>query len=141
MSVFWEILDKPFTQLRSEQQLLAALVALCCAALTIYSVAFAARRIRPARLHKRSLVGRPVLISWRDGVGFRQSDEGFCQDISVGGMALEWPFPLKVGTRLSLRISEAKLSGTGVVRRCTRIGPRYFVGVKFDRLTRALLNS
>ena len=140
MNFFWEILDKPFTQLRLEQQLLAALVALCCAALTIYSVAFAARRIRPARLHKRRFVGRPVLISWRDGVGLRQSDEGFCQDVSVGGMALEWPFPLKVGTRLSLQISEARLSGTGVVRRCTPIGPRYVVGVKFDRLTSALVN-
>ena len=139
MSTLWQILDKPFAQLRLEQQLLAALVTLCCVALTIWSVAFAVRRIRPARLHERRFVGRPVLISWRDGVGLRQSDEGFCQDVSAGGMAVELPFPLKVRTRLILRVSEAKLSGTGVVRRCTRIGPRYVVGVKFDRLTRALI--
>ena len=141
MSFFWEILDKPFTQLRLEQQLLAALVVLCCAALTIYSVAFAARRIRPARIHDRRLVGRPVLISWRDGVGFRESDDGFCQDLSAGGMALDLPFPLKVHTRLNLRMSEAKLSGRGVVRRCTRVGPRYSVGVQFDSLTRALIET
>ena len=141
MSVPWQILEMPFSQLRFEQQLLAALVLLFCATLTICSVVFAARRIRPARLHERSLVGRPVLISWRDGVGLRQSDDGFCQDISVGGMALELPFPLRLRTRLNLKVPEAKLSGTGVVRRCARIGPRYVVGVQFDRLTRALINS
>ena len=140
MSFFREILERPFAQLRLEQQLLATLAALCCIALAVYLAAFAARLFRPVRVHKRRLVGRPVLISWCDGVGFRQSDDGFCQNVSDGGMALEWPFPLKVGTRLSLRISEAKLSGTGVVRRCTRFGPRYLVGVKFDRMTRALLN-
>jgi hypothetical protein len=73
ITVFWEMLDKPFAQLRLEQQLLAALVALCFAALTISSVAFAARR--------------------RDGVGLRQSDGGFCQDVSVGGMAWSGHFP------------------------------------------------
>ena len=105
---------------------------LCFAALTVYSVAFAARRIRPARLHDRRWVGRPVLISWRDGVGFRQSDDGFRQDLSAGGMALDLPFPLKVHTRLILKMSEAKLSGRGIVRRCTRVGLRYSVGVQFD---------
>ena len=111
---------------------------LCCVGLAICSVAFAARRIRGARVYERRFVGRTVAISWRDGVGLRQSDDGFCRDISAGGMALDLPFPLKLRTRLNLRMSEAKLSGTGVVRRCTRIGPRYVVGVKFDRLTRAL---
>jgi len=138
MNSLWQLLDKPFTQLRSEQQLLTALVILCCVAITIYAATFGARRIRPARLHERRLVGRPVLISWRERVGPKQSDEGFCQDVSAGGMAAELPFPLKVGTRLSLRMSEAKLSGMGAVRRCTRVGPRFLVGVKSDRLTRAL---
>lgn len=140
MSALWQILDTPFTQLRLEQQLLAALVLLCCAALTIYSVVSAARRIRPARLHERRFVGHPILISWHDGVGFRKSDDGFCQDLSVGGTTLLLPFPLRVSTRLNVRMSEAKLSSTGVVRRCTCIGPKYVVGVQFDRLTRALIN-
>ena len=140
MEFFLQIMQKPFAQLRLEQQLLLALVLLCCAVLAVYVIAFAARRMRPTRLHKRLLVGRPVLISWRDGVGFRESDDGFCKDVSVGGMALELPFPLKVRTRLNLRVSEAKLSGIGVVRRCIRVGPRYVVGVRFDRLTRALIN-
>ena len=95
MSGLGRILETPFSQLGLEQQLLVVFVLLCCAALAIYAIAFAARTIRPTRLHKRQLVGRPVLISWRDGVGFRESDEGFCQDISVGGMALVLPFPLQ----------------------------------------------
>jgi len=134
MSTLWQILDKPFAQLRLEQQLLAALVAFCCVALAISSVAFAVRRIRGSRFHERRYVGRPVLISWRDGGALRQFDEGFCQDMSAGGMALELPFPLKVRTRLSLRMSATNLSGTGVVRHCTSSGPLYVVGVRFDRL-------
>ena len=141
MSVLWQILETPFGQWRLEQQLLAALALICCAALTTYSVVFARDEFDPTDFTRDSLVGRPVLISWRDGVGLRQSDDGFCQDISVGGVALELPFPLSVRTRLNLRISEAKLSGMGVVRRCTRVGPRYVVGVQFDRLTRAFINS
>ena len=140
MNSLWQFLDKPFTELRLEQQLLTALVIVCCVAVAICTVVFAARRIRPARLHERRAVGRPVLVSWRDSVGPKKSDEGFCQDVSAGGMAVELPFPLKVRTRLSLRLSEAKMSGVGVVRRCTRVGPRFVVGVKFDRLTRALMS-
>jgi hypothetical protein len=140
MNTLWQLLDKPFAQLRLEQQLLAALVALCCVALTIGSVALAARRIRPTRLQERRFVGRPVLISWQEGVGLRQSDEGFCRDVSAGGMAVELPFPLKARTCLFLRVSESKLSGLGVVRRCTRIGPRYLVGIKFDPHTRSLVS-
>ena len=130
MSFLSNILDRPFVQLRPEQQLLVAFVLSCCVALAIYAVVLAVRRIRPARLHERRSVGRPVLISWRDAVGLRQSD-GFCQDVSTGGMSLELPFPLKVRTRLKVQMSEANLSRVGVVRRCTCVGPRYVVGVKF----------
>ena len=96
MSVPWEIFKTPFAQWPLEQKLLAALVLLCCAALIISSMAFAARRLRPARHYERRPVGRPVLISWRDGVGPQKSDEGICQDVSFGGTALLLPFPLKV---------------------------------------------
>ena len=51
MSSLWQILDKPFTQWRLEQQLLAALVVLCYLALVLYSVAFAMRRTRQIRVH------------------------------------------------------------------------------------------
>jgi hypothetical protein len=140
MNSFWQFLDKPFVELPWEQQLLAALAILGCVVLAAWTVAFAVRSLRRSRLHERRHVGRPVLISWQDGVGLRQSDDGFCKDISGGGMALDLPFPLKVHTRLNLRMAEAKLSGTGVVSRCRRIGPRYVVGVEFDRPTRALVN-
>jgi hypothetical protein len=139
MNSVWQILDKPFTQLELEQQILAALVVLCSVALTIYAVVFAARRIRPARVQERCLVGRPVLISWQDGVGLRQSEDGVCRDVSAGGMALDLPFPLKARTRLNLQVPEAKLAGVGVVRRCTGSGPRFVVGVEFDRLTRSFI--
>ena len=139
MDFLRQVLNQPFTALRLEQQILAALVIFCCAAITVCAVAFAVRSMRRSRLHSRRPVGRPVFISWRDGVGLRQSDDGFCRDISTGGMALDLPFPLKPRTELNLRMSEAKFSGTGVVRRCTSTGQRYIVGVKFDRFTRALV--
>jgi hypothetical protein len=133
MSALWHTLGRSFAELRLEQPLLVALVLLCGVTLTVFAVGFAARRIRPPRLHDRSIVGRPVLISWRDGVGPRKSDDGFCQDLSVGGASLLLPFPLDVRTRVNLQMSEVKLSHEGVVRRCGRIGRQYLVGVQFDR--------
>ena len=41
MDSLWQILEKPFTALRLEQQILAALVIFCCAAITVCAVAFA----------------------------------------------------------------------------------------------------
>ncbi len=135
-----EILYRSLVQLRWDQQLVVALVALCCIVLVAWSVTFALRAIRPQRREERHLVGRPIMLSWRDGVGFRQSDHGFCQDISTGGMALDLPFPLRVRTRLNFRLAEGKLSGSGAVYRCTRNYSRYAVGVKFDSLTRPIVS-
>jgi len=140
MDSFWEVLYRPLAQLRWEQQLVVALVVLCCIALVAWSVAFAVRSTRPRRLHERRLIGRPVMLYWRDSVGLKQSDDGLCQDLSTGGMALKLPFPLKMGTRLNFRLSEANLSGSGVVYRCTRIASRYAVGVKFDPLMRPIVS-
>ncbi|MFB3777933.1 MAG: PilZ domain-containing protein [Bryobacteraceae bacterium] len=139
MELFRRILDTPFPALGWEQQLFAAMAILSCAAIAGYALVVVARSARKQRLYERRAVGRPVWISWRDAVGLRESDDGFCQDLSKGGAALELPFPLKVRTRLNIRMSEAGLSGTGVVCRCTRVGPRYVVGVEFDRLNRALI--
>lgn len=132
MSLVWQMLDKLLAWMQGEAPLQVALLITGCAALVVGSIAVAARRLRPTRLDQRRFVGRPVLISWRDRVGLRQSDDGFCQDISAGGMGLDLPFPLRVGTRLKLRISEAQLSYSGIVKRCTRTGPRYLVGVQCD---------
>ncbi|HSW48927.1 MAG TPA: PilZ domain-containing protein [Bryobacteraceae bacterium] len=138
MDLFRRILDTPFPALGWEQQLLVVTAILSCVAAAICAAVLVARSTRRLRLHERRPVGRPVWISWRDGVGLRESDDGFCQDLSNSGAALDLPFPLKVRTKLNVRMSEARLSGAGVVRRCTRVGPRYVVGVKFDSLKRGL---
>jgi hypothetical protein len=132
MSLVWQMLDKLLAWMQGETPLQLALLFFCCTTLVVGSIALAARRLRPTRLEERRVVGRPVLISWRDCVGLRQSDDGLCQNISAGGMGLDLPFPLKVGTHLKLRMSEAQLSCSGVVKRCTRMGPRYVVGVQYD---------
>jgi hypothetical protein len=116
---------------------LPLLAALCCAAAAVGFAIFVARRLRPRRLAARKFVGRPILVVWRSSQELRQSDEGFCRDISPGGIGLDWPHPLKVGTRVSLRMSEGRLAGTGVVKRCNRSGERYDIGVQFDRNTAA----
>jgi len=140
MNHFWERFSGPFLELRLDQQFVIVLVTICCIALVAWSVRCAARSIRPKRVSTRRFIGRPVLVSWRDGVGFRESDDGCCRDISTGGMALELPFPLKVRTRLNFRVSEENLSGSGVVCRCKPTGSQYAVGVRFDPLMRSAVS-
>ncbi len=111
--------------------LIAAL--LFAAALAVTSAVVAARRTRPRRRVERRYVGRPVLVAWNDRGRFRSSDDGYCRDIAVRGAGLNWPFPLKVGARVRLRISDAGLNCTGVVRRCRRNLEHYDVGIEFDR--------
>jgi hypothetical protein len=138
MEYFKQMMERLSISSFPEHQSAVILVTLCLVSAAILSVAFAARRLRRSRVHERRFVGRPVAISWRDGVGTLTSDDGFCRDLSAGGMALDLPFRLRSRTRLKIRLSEMKFSGTGMVRRCVRSGPRYTVGVEFDRLTRLL---
>ena len=140
MNQFWEMLTRPFLELRLDQQFVIVLVAICCITLVAWSVRFAARSTRPKRLSTRRFIGRPVMVSWRDRVGFKESHEGFCQDISTGGMALELPIPIRLRTRLNFRVSEENLSGSGVVCRCKPTGSLYRVGVRFDPLMRSVVS-
>ncbi len=111
--------------------LIAAL--LFAAALAVASVLVAARRTRPRRRVERRYVGRPILVAWHDRGRLRSSDDGYCRDIAVHGAGLNWPFPFKVGAQVRVRMSEAGLNCTGVVRRCRRNLEHYDVGIEFDR--------
>lgn len=132
MGLTWAGLDRPDTWIQGETHLQWALAASCSAVVAIGSILFAARRFCAPRRERRRYVGRPVLVCWRDREVPRQSDDGFCEDLSSGGMGLDLPFPLAIGTRVNLRMSEAKLSRSGVVRRCARAQRGFAVGVQFD---------
>lgn len=103
------------------------------AALAVFAAVVAARRTRPRRRGGRRFIGRPILVTWSERGRLRSSDDGYCRDIATRGAGLDWPFPLKVGARVSLRMSEAGLNCTGVVRRCRRGQEHYDVGIEFDR--------
>jgi hypothetical protein len=126
--------------LQGAPPLLIALAVSLCMALAVWYLARVERRTRRIRLHSRRAVGRPILITWNDDTGDRRSEEGFCQNVSTGGIGLALPCPLKPHTRLEFQLSEPRLSGTGLVCRCTRVAERYLVGVRFDPWMRAAMS-
>ncbi|MCC7175191.1 MAG: PilZ domain-containing protein [Bryobacterales bacterium] len=141
MDAFRQTLDTLSAQVRVEPWIPAAVAAACCAALVVWLAILAAPRLRPARRWQRRVVGSPVRIAWQEPAGPKESQAGYLRDISAGGIGVVLPFRLPRSTRLRFTVHGGKLSGSGVVRRCMRIGPRYLIGVRYDPLTHSLLRA
>ena len=136
MGFLYEMLKKPFAQLRLEQQIVAVLIVLLGVSLVVFSFRLAARKLNKGRLHARRPLVSPVRVSWRDNVGARERDNARCRDISVGGLGVELPDRLKIHTRVHFRVLDsARLAGTGEVRHCTPFGSKYLIGVRFDSIS------
>ncbi len=133
MNLIPQVLDRLVDAFTAEPLLQLAVALSCSAIVVVGSILFVAKRLRPHRRQQREFVGRPVLVRWVERAGPRQSDDGFCEDLSTEGIGMDLPFRLRVGSRVDVRMSEANLSRSGIVRRCTRHGERYAVGVAFDR--------
>ncbi len=138
MDFFREILDKPFTQLRFEQQLLVALIILGCAVLAGRSVFALARRWSVQRREaKRTRSSQPIEVSWEDTAGVVQQHQGQCRNISEGGLSMELSNPIDVGTQVRFKVLNSRLGGTASVRHCSKAGSKYVIGVRFDTVSRA----
>jgi PilZ domain-containing protein len=136
MGFLYEMLQKPFGQLRLEQQIVAGLIVLLGVCLVVFSFRLAIGIFKRGRLHSRRPMVSPVRVSWRDSVGARERDNARCRDISAGGLGVELPDRLKVHTRVHFRVLDStRLAGTGEVRHCTPIGSRYLIGVRFDSIS------
>jgi hypothetical protein len=71
-----------------------------------------------------------VELSWEIGAGYSRTANGTVQDISMEGMGMLVPLPFEVGAELQIKSDGRKRTAT--VRRCSRSGSQYLLGVKFD---------
>jgi hypothetical protein len=69
-----------------------------------------------------------VLAPTQTGKVHRES--AFMEDVNRTGAGLRMRFPLPTGFPLLLEIQDQVCAGT--VRRCSRDGAEYFVGIEFD---------
>ena len=95
-------------------------------------------RRRPARRLQRHALFSTVELSWKNANGDPCSCEGMCRNVSSGGLGVEAPQPLPLNAAVSLRVPALDLRGAGIVRHCTPGGEGYLVGIRFNRMTRAL---
>jgi c-di-GMP-binding flagellar brake protein YcgR len=137
MDFLREILDKPFTQLRFEQQLLVGLIILACAVLAGRSILALARRSTVQRREsKRARSSQSIEIFWEDAAGLRHHHQGRCRNISKGGLGMELSTPIAVGTQIGFKVPNADLGGTASVRHCSQASSKYVIGLRFDVVSR-----
>src|SRR5713101_2905969 len=60
-------------------------------------------------------------------------------EISLGGMRVEVPEPLPIGTLVTLRADAIHLSGSAVVRHATHVGTKFMLGLELTSETREAL--
>ena len=131
MDFLLDILDKPFTQLRVEQQIVAVLAVLLCLLAALGSVFWVVRRMRGGRRHWRHRQTSPIEVSWEDSMGFKRREQGRCVEASAGGLRMELPDPIMAGTPISFHLLQTEHAGTAFVRHCTPTGSGYVIGVEF----------
>ena len=134
MEFLWEVLDKPFAELGLVQQVLVAAVVVGCILLVVCAISFA-RRLGERRIDARSTLFSPVHTFWRDEQGHDRESHGNCVDVSAGGLRIELPEPVEVGTSINFRLLNRQLSGTASVRHCTRHHSNYEIGATFRSIS------
>jgi hypothetical protein len=82
------------------------------------------------RRHRRALYTGPFRITWQDQRQEVRYAQGKCIDVSEGGMKIEVPCPIAVGTRLTMQIERLGYWGTASVRHAVRYGARYILGLE-----------
>lgn len=133
MDFLLEILRKPFTELRGDQQAFAVLILLLGVVVALSAVLHVIRGMKGRRRHWRRPQTGPVDMSWKDSVGSSLQEQGRCVDLSTGGLRVELQGPILVGTPVAFRLHAKQLAGTAFVRHCTRADSTFLIGVEFAR--------
>ena len=131
MDFFFDMLQKPFTQLRLGQQISAVVILLLCVFPAVASLRWAVRRIKKNRLHWRHPLISPIQVSWQDQAGVERQDRGRCLDVSKGGLKMELLQPIEIGASIRFYVVHSNIAGAGSVRYCHAAGSRYVIGVEF----------
>ncbi|HSB14513.1 MAG TPA: PilZ domain-containing protein [Bryobacteraceae bacterium] len=131
MDYLLEMVQKPFAELRGEQQIAAVLIVLLCVFIAFSAVFQAVRGMKGRRRYWRHRQTGPIDVSWRSSLGSPRREQGRCVDMSAGGLRMELQDPILVGTPVSFHLLQTKRAGTAFVRHCTPDGSKFYIGVEF----------
>src|SRR5262245_31191395 len=85
------------------------------------------------RRHQRYAVDSRVLqVCWIDSAGKMKMTRARALNISEGGMALELPEGALSLSLIRFESSRFQVRGSGAVRHCRRVGPKFVVGIEFS---------
>ncbi|HVP47259.1 MAG TPA: J domain-containing protein [Bryobacteraceae bacterium] len=83
------------------------------------------------RRKQRQLFDCTLEISWKDSQGRSRTITAQAIDLSNAGIRLEATEPIDVDTEIYVRAERYGLTGSTVVRHCSRRGSKYLLGIEF----------
>jgi hypothetical protein len=86
---------------------------------------------RRLRRHDRVEEKVAVQVMWKDRYGHDRLLSGHTVDVSQDGLRVELKERIDEGVFVNFRADGLKLHGTASVRRCTRQGAKYVIGLQF----------
>ncbi len=87
---------------------------------------------RERRRERRHPLDCRATLRWEDNGAQSRFLQAKALDVSESGVRIETSDPIEVGTYLYIWIEHCDTSGNAVVRRCTRHGDRYVLGMEFS---------
>ena len=101
---------------------------------TVIQTSWSALKRKDLRRHRRYAVDSGVIqVFWLDLTGKMKTTRTRALNISEGGMAIELPEAATPTSLVRFESSRYKIQGSGAVRHCHRVGPKYIVGLEFTQ--------
>ena len=86
--------------------------------------------MRSFRKESRTKASGALELRWEIGAGYVRSCVASLRDISASGMGLSAAIPFSVGSTVQIKANGITRYAT--IRRCTREGTHYFLGVQLE---------
>src|SRR5437899_12235416 len=100
-------------------------------ATTVIQTSWSAIKRKDMRRHRRYAVDSGVLqVFWLDTTGKMKMARTRALNISEGGMAIELPEAAAPMSLIRFESNRYKIQGSGAVRHCQRVGPKYAGGLE-----------
>jgi|GraSoiStandDraft_16_1057320.scaffolds.fasta_scaffold1108463_1 hypothetical protein len=77
-----------------------------------------------------------VRVGWEDAQGHMKYAQTKCVDISAGGLRIELPEPIPMGSYVTVRADRINLAGRAMVRYKARHGAKFIHGLELSQRVR-----
>ena len=77
-----------------------------------------------------------VRVGWEDAQGYMKYAQTKCVDISAGGLRIELPEPIPMGSYVTVRADRINMAGRAMVRYKARHGAKFIHGLELSQRLR-----